>query len=465
MELKGIKSLHFIGICGYIMSATAVMLKKMGYRVTGSDQDAYPPGTTTVDQAKIKWFEKYDPINLDKPDLVVVGNHIRKSNSEVQAALKRKLKVISLPELIAKIFSDKRRIVVAGTHGKTTTTSLIAWILETTGLNPSYLIGGIMLNTNKGFKMGKGDFLVVEGDEYRTAFFDPQPKFFHYHPEIAVLTTCELDHPDYFDGLGEIRETFIKFLNLVPENGLVVAGIDDTNVPGIINEIKSPKISYGLTKKAKYQADEIKFVGPSQFKVKINGEFFGNFSLFLPGIINIQNALAAIAVAHYLKVPMEKIKKAISTFKGVKRRFEIAGQVKGVTVIDDYAHHPTKIKKTLAAARTKYPRNKLYCVFEPHTYSRTKALLTDYARAFDQADEVIVAKLMPSREADQAPSITSEEVVAAIKKFLPNVQLIPDSEKILVYLQSKVVKGDVVIIMSVGGLDSLAQNLISVLSP
>jgi UDP-N-acetylmuramate: L-alanyl-gamma-D-glutamyl-meso-diaminopimelate ligase len=199
MELRGIKTIHFIGICGYIMSATAVMLKKMGYRVTGSDQDAYPPGTTTVNKANINWSKKYHPTNLDKPDLVVIGNHIRENNSEAQAALKSKLKVISLPELIAQIFSDKRRIVVAGTHGKTTTTSLIAWILESAGLNPSYLIGGIILNTDKGFKLGKGDFLVIEGDEYRTAFFDPQPKFFHYRPEIAVLTTCELDHPDYFD--------------------------------------------------------------------------------------------------------------------------------------------------------------------------------------------------------------------------------------------------------------------------
>jgi UDP-N-acetylmuramate--alanine ligase len=245
---------------------------------------------------------------------------------------------------------------------------------------------------------------------------------------------------------------------------LVVAGIDDVNVLEIIKETNLSKISYGLTKEADYQADEVKLGSPSQFKVRVKEEFFEDFSVFLPGMINVQNSLGAIAVAHYLQVPLEKIKKAISTFKGVKRRFEIVGQVKGVTVIDDYAHHPTKIKKTLAAARTKYPRNKLYCVFEPHTYSRTKTLLTDYAQAFDQADEVIVAELMPSREANQRPIITSREVVAAIKKYKPKVQLLPHPEEILAYLRSRVVKGDVVMIMSVGGLDSLAQNLVGILS-
>lgn len=460
MELKGVKSIHFIGICGYIMSGAAVMLKKMGYKITGSDQDAYAPGTEIVDKAGIKRFKKYSPSNLDSPDLVVIGNHIRSDNPEAQTAIKKNFKIISLPELIGKIFADKKRIVIAGTHGKTTTTSLIAWCLETADLNPSYLAGGIMQNTGRGFKLGKGDFFVVEGDEYRTAFFDQRPKFFHYKPGVAVLTTCELDHPDYFDSLLEVKKVFLKFLNLVPENGLVVLGVDDPNIASILGGIDKPKISYGLSREAKYRGFDIEFGTPVKFKVKTDGEFLGEFSISLPGIINVQNALAAIAALHFLGIDLEKIRKGIKSFSGVKRRFEIVGKPKGITIIDDYAHHPTKIGETLSAARTRHKKNKIYCVFEPHTYSRTKALLSGYARAFDQADEVIIAKLMPAREKGQKPIITSRKVVGAIKKYNPNVRLIPKSLEILEYLTSKVGKGDVVIIMSVGGLDNLARRLV-----
>ncbi len=461
MELKGIKSIHFIGICGYIMSAMAVMLKKMGYQISGSDQDAYPPGTQVIDKAKIKRFKNYSPTNLNSPDLVVIGNHIRSNNPEAQAAIKKGLEVNSLPELIGKIFADKKRIVVAGTHGKTTTTSLIAWCLETAGRDPSYLVGGIIRNTGKGFKLGKGDFFVIEGDEYRTAFFDQRPKFFHYQPEVAVLTTCELDHPDYFASFLEVKKTFLKFLNLMPQNGLVVAGVDDPNVAAIIKEIKSPQITYGLTSKAKYRGVDIRLGSTVKFKAKADDEFLGEFSLLLPGKINVQNALAAIAVAHCLGIPLEKIQQGVASFQGVKRRFEIVGKPREVTVIDDYAHHPTKIGKTLSAAKTRYKQNKIYCVFEPHTYSRTKTLLAGYARAFSQADEVIIARLMPAREKGQKPTITSRRVVAAIKKYHSNVKLIPKSSAILKYLSAEVNQGDVIIIMSVGGLDNLARRLAS----
>lgn len=456
-----VKHIHFIGICGYIMSAMAVMLKKMGYQVTGSDQDAYPPGTRVVDQAKIKWFKKYSSANLKAPDLVVIGNHIRSDNIEARRAIKKKLAIISLPELIGKIFADKKRIVVAGTHGKTTTTSLISWCLETARFDPSYLVGGIIQNTGKGFKLGQGDFFVVEGDEYRTAFFDQKPKFFHYKPNVAVLTTCELDHPDYFASLLEIKKVFFKFLNFVPQDGLVVLGIDDANIVKMQKGINRPQISYGLTRKAKYKGFDIELGTPVRFKVKTDDQFLAEFEILLPGKINVQNALAAIAVTHRLGVPLRKIKKGIATFKGVKRRFEIVGKPRGITIIDDYAHHPTKIKKTLAAARSLYPQNKIYCLFEPHTYSRTKALLSDYSRVFDQADEVIVASLMPAREADQKPSITSQEVVGAIKKYQKNVRFIADSAAILEHLVSRLKQGNVLIIMSVGGLDNLARRLIN----
>lgn len=460
--LGRIKQIHFIGICGYIMSATAVMLKKMGYEITGSDQNAYPPATETVDRAGIKRFEKHSPANFDTPDLVVIGNHISEDNLEAHEAIKRDFKIISLPELIGKIFFDKKRIVVGGSHGKTTTTSLIAWILETSGLDPSYLVGGIMRNTGRGFKLGKGNFFVIEGDEYRTAFFDQKPKFFHYKPDVAVLTTCELDHPDYFDSFSKVKDNFFNFLNLVPKDGLVVCGIDDPQVEKIFKKIKRPKVSYGLRKGTNYQAINLDFgEKATKFKVKKKNGFIDVFRISSPGKINVQNALAAIAVSDYLRIPIGKIKKGLASFRGAARRFEIVGSPKGVTIVDDYAHHPTKIKKTLEAARARYPKAKIYCVFEPHTYSRTKTLFADYIRAFGNADEVIIADLMPAREAGQKPSITSEELTTGIKKHHLNVRFIASSPKILKYLVAGVKKDDVVIVMSVGGLDGLARNLVN----
>lgn len=437
----------------------AVMMKKMGHQISGSDQNAYPPATDVIDRAKIKWFKKHLASNIENPDLVIIGNHIQQENPEAQEAIKRNLKIISLPELIGQIFSDKKRIVIAGTHGKTTTTSLISWILETARTNPSYLIGGIMKNTDYGFKLGKGIFFVVEGDEYRTSFFDKRPKFFHYKPNIAVLTTCELDHPDYFKNFTEVKKTFSNFLNLVPDNGMIVAGIDDKNVAEIFKKIKKPKISYGIDKKADYCAFDIEFGKKTKFKVQKKGKFFEEFEIQLSGVINVQNCLAGVAVVDFLGIENRKIKKALASFLGTKRRFEIVGKSKGITIIDDYAHHPTKIEKTLAASRTKFEKNKIYCIFEPHTYSRTKALISEYGKAFNQADMVIISKLMPARESDQKPTIQSKDVVSEIKKHNKNVKLIPESSEIIKYLKLNAKKGNVIIVMSVGGLNNLAENL------
>jgi UDP-N-acetylmuramate: L-alanyl-gamma-D-glutamyl-meso-diaminopimelate ligase len=458
--LKGVKSIHFIGVCGYIMSAMAIMLKQMGYRVSGSDQDAYPPATVVIDNSGIKRFKKHSPANLGNCDLVVVGNHIREDNPESRAAFKQKLRVVSLPELIGQVFAGKKKIVVAGTHGKTTTTSFIAWVLETAGLKPSYLIGGLMRNTGRGFKLNSGDFFVIEGDEYRTAFFDRRPKFLHYQPDIAVLTTCELDHPDYFKNLSEVEERFGQFLKLTPEDGLVVAGADDPRVERIAKAVKRPKIYYGLSSQADYQAFDLNLGETSSFKVREKGKFLGEFEILLPGVINVQNSLAAVGLADYLGVDREKIKKALASFKGANRRFEVLGQARGITVIDDYAHHPTKIRKTLAAARTRYQKNKIYCLFQPHTYSRTKALLADYARAFNQADEVIIAPLMPAREAGQKPTIDSAQVVKAIKAYHRNVKLLSGPREIIDYLVARLLPDDVVIVMSVGGMDGLGRRLL-----
>lgn len=460
-QLNNVNHIHFLGICGYLMSGVAITLKKQGFKITGSDQGAYPPTTHLLKEEGIDWSKHYSAHNLkEKPDLVVIGAHISANNPEAKAAIEKKFKTTSLPALIYKIFQNKKRIVIAGTHGKTTTTSLLAWILQSAKLNPSYLIGGLLKNTNRGYQSGKGKYVVIEGDEYRTAFFDQKPKILHYHPDIAILTTCELDHPDYFPNLSQVKKAFLQFLKMVSKNGLIVLGIDDPQVNSLQKEIKGPVITYGLTPKADYQAKNIVYrEGKTEFEVIKKGQSLAKFSLTLPGQINVQNALTAIAVTDQLNIPVKIIHEAVASFQGARRRFEVVGVVNDIVVIDDYAHHPTKIAKTLKAAQEKYPQARILVVFEPHTYSRTKALFENYLQALKLADEAIITPLFPAREKGQKPTVTSQDLVNELRKLHASVHYIKENQEIVKYLKKNLKKGDIVIIMSVGGLDNLARSL------
>lgn len=451
---------HFIGICGYLMNGVAITLKEQGYKITGSDQDAYPPTTTLLKEKGINWHPCYSPNNLkEKPDLVIIGNHISPENPEAKEAIKQKLKILSLPELIYQIFKNKKRIVVAGTHGKTTTTSMIAWILQNSGLDPSYLIGGIMKNTNKGYHTGQGKYVVIEGDEYRTAFFDPKPKILHYCPDIAVLTTCELDHPDYFKNLQQTKKAFLDFLEMIPRSGFIVLGVDDPNVFSLQRKVARKIISYGVSAQADYQAKNITHVnGQPNFEVVCKGKRLAKLSLQLPGLINIQNALAAVTVCHQLKISVAQIKKALASFPGARRRFEVIGIKNDIVIVDDYAHHPTKILATLKAAQEKYPQKRIIAVFEPHTYSRTKVLFKEYLRSLKIADKIIFAPLLPAREKGQPETVTSKDLVKELREIHPAASYL-EKEKIVEYLINDLKKGDVVVIMSVSGLDNLAKRL------
>ena len=459
-KLKNTKRIHFIGVCGYLMSAVAAMLARLGYQVSGSDDEAYPPGTEIVDQAGIKRFEKYSALHLGQVDLVVIGNQIEADNPEARKALTGGFQVVSVPQLIGQLFQDKQRLVVAGTHGKSTTTALISWCLEQAGFKPSYLIGGVMKNTGQGFRLADGDYLVIEGDEYRTSFFDPQPKFLHYQPQIAVVTNCELDHPDFFTDLPAVKKAFGEFLNLVPDHGLAVLGVDCPAVVELASKLKKPKLTYGLKSQADYQAVKIQFTATTQFQVQKKGKNLAEFQLALPGEINVQNALAAIAVADYLKIDLVALKKSLADFQGVGRRLEIVGRPKDIIVIDDYAHHPTQIRQVLAAVRSRYPQGKIYAVFEPHTFSRTKALLAGYAGAFGAAEAVVIAPLMPARESGQPATISSAEVVRTIGRHQPQVVFLDQEEKIISHLLDRIKQKDIIIIMSVGGLNGLARRVV-----
>lgn len=460
LAIKSSDHIHFIGICGYLMSGVAITLKQQGFQITGSDENAYPPTTDLLKKEGVK-VTSYSPDNLIKrPALVVIGNHVNADNVEVQAAQKQNLKITSLPALIYQLFSDKKRIVVAGTHGKTTTASLIAWILKSCDLDPSYLIGGLIRNTHQGYRSGQGEYVVIEGDEYKTAFFDTQPKIFHYHPDIAVLTTCEFDHPDYFQNLDQVKETFIRFLNQVSENGIAILNVDDANIASFQKQIKPKIATCGFSDQADYRIQKVLYQPDhTEFEINYDGKILATFSLKLPGQINVQNAAGAIAVAHQLNIPQEKIKKALSSFFGVSRRFEVIFENQDLAIIDDYAHHPTKISETIKAARLRYPQSHLWVIFEPHTYSRTRALFPDYVQSLKNADQIILSPLLPARERNKTPTIKSQDIVKELASINKKAFYFAQKKDLIQYLVNHWQRKSVILIMSVSGLDNLAQDL------
>ena len=343
-----IKSVHFIGICGTAMASAAAAMQEKGFDVTGSDQNVYPPMSTFLAERKIEVMNGYAEQNLaHKPDLVVIGNAISRGNPEAEYVLDHKLRYCSLPELLKEFFiRGKRSLVVTGTHGKTTTTSLLAWVFEHNGLNPSYLIGGIPNNFGQGARFTDSEWFIIEGDEYDTAFFDKRSKFVHYLPEVAIINNLEFDHADIFESLDAIKTTFSHFIRLIPRNGLLLANGDDANLAPLLNVTHCPVKRFGLGEGNAIQAFNIRY-GPTATEFEIPSF---KFHLNLVGELNVRNALAVIACAKHCGLKNHQIQSAFDTFKGIKRRMEVRGIAGGVTVVDDFGHHPTAIRETLARA-------------------------------------------------------------------------------------------------------------------
>src|SRR5438874_126141 len=384
---------HLIGICGTAMASLAGMLQAHGHQVTGSDENVYPPMSTMLESIGIQLMKGYDESHVGAPDRVVVGNAIPRGNPEVEATLNRKLPYRSLPEVLKDEFIRGRRaLVVAGTHGKTTTTSLAAWVVDQAGLNPSFLVGGVVQNFGVSFRVMDSDYFIIEGDEYDTAYFDKGPKFMHYLPEIAIVNNIEFDHADIYQDLDAVKLAFRRLMNLVPGNGKLIVGWDSPPVREVVasfgQRLFTQLETFGTSDDAKWQARDIRFAnGLTHFSVWREGSKWAEFQTPLIGDFNVRNCLAAIVAADAWGVEHQTIAEALATFKSVRRRLEVRGEVNGVTVIDDFAHHPTAVRETLAALRSKYSDRRLVAVFEPRSRTSCHATFQDaYIEAFAPAD-------------------------------------------------------------------------------
>jgi UDP-N-acetylmuramate: L-alanyl-gamma-D-glutamyl-meso-diaminopimelate ligase len=463
---------HLIGICGTAMASLAGMLQAHGHKVTGSDQNVYPPMSTQLEALGIEIVEGYKPENADVgADCTIVGNTISRGNPELEEVLNRKLLYRSQAEVVKEEFIRGRRsLVVAGTHGKTTTTSIAAWVCEVAGLNPGFLVGGIVQNFNASFRVTDSDRFIIEGDEYDTAYFDKKPKFMHYLPEIAIVGNIEFDHADIYRDLQEIKFAFSRLMNLVPANGRLILGWDSHTVREVEGEMGGRLYTlietYGLWEEAKWQARDLDFSGElTKFSVYKEGEKWGDFETPLIGDFNVRNCLGVIVAAEAWQIPLEKIQEALRTFQSVKRRMEVRGIERGVTVIDDFAHHPTAVEETLKALRTKYQGRRLIAVFEPRSWSSRLAIFQEpYSRAFGYADHVIIAGVYDTSKAGTLGAVLdTEKLVADIAAKEKTALSLPDVDAIIAHLAPEMKEGDVVAIMSNGGFGGIHDKILDVL--
>ena len=466
MKIKDGGHIHLMGICGTAMASLAGILKHQGYKITGSDQNVYPPMSTQLESLGIDIMQGYVRENLEpRPDLVIVGNVISKHFDEAQALLESDIPYTSLPKAMGQFaISDKNSVVISGTHGKTTTTSMLAWVAEKNNLDPGFLIGGVPANFEKSFRSTQGDWFIIEGDEYDTAFFDKVPKFVHYRPKYVVITSLEFDHADIYDDLEQIKSVFRHLVNLVPEDGLIVAYADDENVLDVVKLAKCKVVTYGL-KNGDYQATgrEIK-VGRNQFSVSKQGENLGDVAMKAFGPHNTLNALASFAMSKELNWDLRKTLQGLAEFKGVKRRQELIGEPGGVTVIEDFAHHPTAVELTLQSMRERYPNQKIFAVFEPRSAtSRRNIFQKDYVKALSNADQTLIKRPFDQSKIEESERMSSTQLVADININGGNAFDFENIEDIVSQIATQAHSGDVIILMSNGGFDGIYTQLLEAL--
>jgi UDP-N-acetylmuramate: L-alanyl-gamma-D-glutamyl-meso-diaminopimelate ligase len=463
---------HLIGICGTAMAALAGMLQARGHHVTGSDANVYPPMSTMLASLGIQVREGYKAEHLEPaPDCVIIGNAIPRGNAEVEATLKRKLLYRSQAEVVKEEFIRGRRsLVVAGTHGKTTTTSIAAWVLDQGGLDPTFLIGGVAQNFGVSFRVTDSDYFIIEGDEYDTAYFDKGPKFMHYLPELAIVNNIEFDHADIYNDLAAVKLAFRRFMNLVPGNGKLIAGWDSPQVREVAGSMGERLFTqletFGTTADARWRISEMDFSGElSKFSVTREGKQWGEFQTPLIGEFNLLNCLAVIIAADTWGLSREVIAGALRSFKNVRRRVEVRGEERGVTVIDDFAHHPTAVRETLRGLRNRYRERRLIAVFEPRSWSSRLAVFQDeYALAFAAADYVVIASVFDSQKvSEKGKSLDTRQLIEDISSDNKPVFALPDADEIIAHLLPQLREGDVVAIMSNGGFGGIHEKLLAAL--
>ena len=451
------------------MATAAALLKQRGHDVRGSDQNIYPPMSDFLAAEGIPIMAGFSAGHITADvDLVVVGNAISRGNPEIEEVLDQKLRYCSLPEAIRDHFLwGSRSIVLAGTHGKTTTTSLTGWLLTYGKLDPTVLVGGIALNFGDGgssYRLGNGRDFVIEGDEYDSAYFDKTAKFLKYLPEIAVINNIEFDHADIYADLDAVRLAFRRLVNLVPRNGLLLLGADSPHAVDLRAHAVSPVETFGTADEATWQASEIEHAdGVTRFKVRCGGEPFGLFESPLLGIHNVRNALAAIAVGSRLGLGASQLAGGLRTFKGIKRRLETVGVRRDVTVLDDFAHHPTAVRETLAALRTGYPSRRLWAVFEPRSASSCRRVFQDdFAAAFGAADEVVIAGVVRS-SLPESERLSAERLVDDLCRQGQRARHIPIVQDIVRTIVSEHRAGDIVVLMSNGSFGGIHQKILQAL--
>jgi UDP-N-acetylmuramate: L-alanyl-gamma-D-glutamyl-meso-diaminopimelate ligase len=462
--------IHLIGICGTAMAAVAGMLKQRGFRVTGSDAAAYPPMSGFLEELGIPVAQPFDARNLEpRPDLVVVGNAISRGNVELEQVLDQRIPFCSLPQLLHEEFlRGKEVLVVAGTHGKTTTTSMLAWIFHTAGMQPSFLIGGIAENFGSSFHLGQGKHFILEGDEYDTAFFDKGPKFLHYFPDTVILTSVEFDHADIYKDLDAVETAFKRLVNLIPRRGRIVAfdGVagehnGSASLERSLSKAFCPVERYGAGARSDWHITNLKLeAGRTSWSVLHQGQPWAAFEFPLAGEYNVWNATAAAALAAGYGISKAEIAAALKTFKSVKRRLEVKAQVNGITIIDDFAHHPTAIAGTLKALRARYAGARLWAILEPRSNTlRRRVLQGDLARSLSLADQVIVAGVFRSEALLENERLDVRELAADIQKCGSRARLIADADAIVQTIAPEMRSGDVVAILSNGGFGGIYEKL------
>lgn len=462
-----VKTVHFTAVCGTAMGALAGMLKDLGYSVTGSDQDVYPPMSVFLEQKGINVTSPFSVNNLDHcPDLVVIGNAISKTNPEVKAVFEENLFYCSMPQAINALASKSRKqLVITGTHGKTTTSSLLAWVLMQAGLDPSYIIGGIMKGVESNYRIGSGDYIVIEGDEYDTAFFDKGPKFLHYKPYRAILTGVEFDHADIYRDLDHVKSSFKAFCDKIPDDSILYSGDMYPETTDVLGSLACRLDYYGLQETSEWQAKDIRIIPPfTCFSVFRAGKFYSEFSLNMMGHHNVYNALSVIAVADSLGIDAKSISKGLESFPGVKRRQEIRGVKRCITVMDDFAHHPSAVKETLKAVRPFFRDGRVIAVFEPRTNSSMRKVFQDvYPGVFEDADAVIIRKPSKLDKVPESERFSSEILVSDLKAKGKDTYHFENTDMIIDFLTEFVKSGDLVIVMSNGGFDNIHERLLAVL--
>ncbi len=462
-----VRTIHIMGICGTAMAAMAGMLKERGFTVSGSDSQVYPPMSGFLEQLGICPYSGYKAENLrHKPDLVIVGNVITRLNPEAQALAASTIPYISMPQALGHFFiSSRRSLVLTGTHGKTTTSSMLASVLHDLGADPTFMIGGILRKFNSNYRIGNGPFFVAEGDEYDTAFFDKVSKFLHYRPEVAVITSLEFDHADIFQDLAAIKDSFRKFVNLLPAHGLIIANFDDENVVEIIDRSPCPVQSYGTSAGCDWLVSAPTCSsGYSRFPLLFRGHPYAELTIKYPGIHNCMNATAATAILHHLGYQAEDIIPALHDFSGVKRRQEIRGIIDGITVIDDFAHHPTAVRETLKALKQAYPDKRLIAVFEPRTNTSRRAFFQqEYVFSFLCADLCLIREPEATKIIDEHDRFSSARLASDLCDKKKQARSFSDTDSILDYLKSTARPGDIIAILSNGGFDNIHERLLKLL--